>query len=41
MPAIGFGDDDIQLVFCEPCTTTTDRGWQLEAHEIERTEAKS
>jgi hypothetical protein len=28
-------DDLFTFAFCEACTQKTDRGWQLEAHEIE------
>lgn len=30
-----FGLDGLMTFpFCEPCTVKTDRGWQLEAHEV-------
>jgi hypothetical protein len=32
--ALGLGDDDLVFPFCKPCTVESDRGWQLEAHEI-------
>jgi hypothetical protein len=36
LPPVGL-DDLLTMVFCEPCTVTSDRrGWQLESHEVAR-----
>jgi hypothetical protein len=35
LTALGL-DDDLVFPFCESCTVETDRGWQLEAHQIAR-----
>jgi hypothetical protein len=38
LASLGLGDDDFFFPFCEPCTTESRNGWQLETHAINEPE---